>query len=141
MPPHHFVSGASCIKQLASKLQSPHSLFHICKNFVAQNLHLLESLHGFPETIGRELFQEALQVKTFHKNSDYLKIFCEAYENLVLEDLCLREAATLIDKYINYFQCFNNLTKLDLSHCRLGSKHEYLTFIGKMKRYGTVMSV
>ena len=127
------VHGASCVKQLGSSLPSPHSLFQICKNFVAQNLHLLESLHDFPETIGHELFQEALQVNTFHKNSDYLKIFCEAYENLVLKDLCLREATTLINKYMNYFQCFNNLTMLDLSHCRLGNKHEYLTFIGKMK--------
>lgn len=91
-------------------------------------------MQDFPETIGYELFLETLQVKTFHKSSDYLKIFCEAYKEKVLEDLCLREATLLIDEYMMFFQCFDNLAKLDLSHCKLGNKHEYLNFIGKMKR-------
>ena len=80
------------------------------------------------------MFFEAWRVKAFQKNSDYLKIFCEAYKELVLKDLGLSQERTLINTYINYLQCFNNLTELNLSHCKLGSKHEYLTFMGKMKR-------
>ncbi|XP_028412986.1 leucine-rich repeat-containing protein 42-like [Dendronephthya gigantea] len=127
------VHGASCVRQLSENRQSPRSLFQICKNFTTKNLHLLESLDDFPETIGHELFLEALQVESFHKNPAYLKIFCEAYKELVLKDLCLKEETILIDEFLPYFLCFNNLLKLDLSHCRLGNKHEYLNFIGRMK--------
>ena len=125
---------ASCVNEFGGQ-QSPSSLYGICKNFVAKNLHLLESLYDFPEIIGHELFLEALQSQSFHKNSKYLKIFCEAYNDLVLKHLCLRQSSILIEEHLEYFRCFHSLTKLDLSHCRLGDAHEYLNFIGQMKRW------
>lgn len=134
----HSVAGASCVRQLGQNLirdqQSPCALFQICKNFVAKNLHLLESLNDFPDSIGHEIFLEALQLKKLDGKSEMLKIFCDAYKELVLSELCLKESALLINEYLQHFQCFNSLAKLDLSHCRLGNKHEYLTFIGKMER-------
>lgn len=115
--------------------ESPCNLYQICKNFIAKNLHLVESLVDFPDVIGNDLFVEALQIQVFHKKPKYLNIFCVAYRSLVLKHLALRHSTVMINENLKFLQCFNSLTKLDLGHCRLGDSHEYLQWIGKMKRY------
>ncbi|XP_046844313.1 leucine-rich repeat-containing protein 42-like isoform X2 [Xenia sp. Carnegie-2017] len=120
-------------QQIDINTQISCSLFEICKSFVVKNLHLLESLEHFPEIIGFQLFLEAIREKSFHKDSNNLKIFCLAYKDLILKQLSLQESAVLINEYIHYFECFEHLHSLNLSHCRLGDSHQYLTFTGQIK--------
>lgn len=123
----------TCAMKIDSCRESPCNLYQICKNFIAKNLHLVESLVDFPDVIGNDLFVEALQIQVFHKKPKYLNIFCVAYRSLVLKHLALRHSTVMINENLKFLQCFNSLTKLDLGHCRLGDSHEYLQWIGKMK--------
>lgn len=69
------------------------SLFDITLLFVADNIQHVDSLVGFPEQIGDRLFVAAEENRVF-LNPDIsqkaLKLFSDAYGDLVLGSLCLR---------------------------------------------------
>lgn len=69
------------------------SLFDITLLFVADNIHHVDSLVGFPEQIGDRLFAAAEENRAF-SNTDIspkaLQLFSDAYGQMVLGSLCLR---------------------------------------------------
>lgn len=72
---------------------STKSLFDITLLFVADNIHHVDSLVGFPEQIGDKLFAAAEENHVF-LNADIapkaMKVFSDAYGGMVLGSLCLR---------------------------------------------------
>lgn len=69
------------------------SLFDITLLFVADNIHHVDSLVGFPEQIGDKLFAAAEENHVFLNTdvaSKAMKLFSDAYGGMVLGSLCLR---------------------------------------------------
>ncbi|XP_060901254.1 leucine-rich repeat-containing protein 42 isoform X2 [Labrus mixtus] len=103
------------------------SLFDITLLFVADNIHHVDSLVGFPEQIGDRLFTAAEENRVF-LNADIspkaLQLFSDAYGELVLGSLCLRNRFPLLHERMNEIKTFHSLKSLDLFGCRLGDDHE-----------------
>lgn len=69
------------------------SLFDITLLFVVENIHHVDSLVGFPEQIGDKLFVAAEENRVFLNpdiSSKALQLFSDAYGDMVLGSLCLR---------------------------------------------------
>lgn len=69
------------------------SLFDITLLFVADNIQHVDSLVGFPEQIGDRLFAAAEENRAFlnpEVSHKALKLFGDAYGDMVLGSLCLR---------------------------------------------------
>ncbi|XP_072130162.1 leucine-rich repeat-containing protein 42 isoform X3 [Mobula birostris] len=108
---------------------SPKSLFDGVLAFIADNIQHVDSLIGFPEQIAEKLFTAVEARKKFVDPSTSAKalfIFSEAYGNLVLQSLCLRERFMLVSEKLKEIQSFRGLKCLDLSSCKLGDDHELL---------------
>lgn len=103
------------------------SLFDITLLFVADNIQHVDSLVGFPEQIGDRLFAAVEENRTF-LNSDVsskaLQLFSDAYGDLVLSSLCLRNRFPLFHEKMKEIKSFHGLKRLDLFGCRLGDDHE-----------------
>lgn len=69
------------------------SLFDVTLLFVVDNIHHVDSLVGFPEQIGDRLFVAAEENRVFLDpdiSAKALKLFSDAYGEMVLGSLCLR---------------------------------------------------
>lgn len=69
------------------------SLFDIALLFVADNIQHVDSLVDFPEQIGDRLFSAVEQNRIFSNpdvSSKAMQLFNDAYGDLVLRSLCLR---------------------------------------------------
>uniref|UniRef100_A0A8C9YZ47 Leucine-rich repeat-containing protein 42 n=1 Tax=Sander lucioperca TaxID=283035 RepID=A0A8C9YZ47_SANLU len=103
------------------------SLFEITLLFVADNIHHVDSLVGFPEQIGDRLFAAAEENRVF-LNADIspkaLQLFSDAYGEMVLGSLCLRNRFPLLHERLDEIKTFHSLKSLDLFGCRLGDDHE-----------------
>lgn len=69
------------------------SLFDVCLLYIADNVQHIDSLVGFPEQMADILFAAAEEKQKFSKSETGLRalqVFCEAYGDLVLKSLCLR---------------------------------------------------
>lgn len=103
------------------------SLFDITLLFVADNLHHVDSLVGFPEQIGDRLFAAAEENRVF-LNADIspkvLQLFSDAYGEMVLGSICLRNRFPLLHERMDDIKAFHSLKSLDLFGCRLGDDHE-----------------
>ncbi|XP_071766820.2 leucine-rich repeat-containing protein 42 [Centroberyx gerrardi] len=106
---------------------SAKSLFDISLLFIADNIHHVDSLVGFPEQIGDRLFAAAEEKHVF-LNTDIsqraLQLFSDAYGEMVLGSLCLRNRFPLLYERMDEIKTFNGLKSLDLFGCRLGDSHE-----------------
>ncbi|XP_061653583.1 leucine-rich repeat-containing protein 42 [Phyllopteryx taeniolatus] len=106
---------------------SSKSLFDIALLFVAGNVHHVDSLVGFPEQIGDRLFAAAEENRVFLKpdvSPKALRLFCDAYGDIVLGSLCLRNRFPLLSERMADIKTFHSLKRLDLFGCRLGDDHE-----------------
>ncbi|KAM9789808.1 leucine-rich repeat-containing protein 42 [Neosynchiropus ocellatus] len=103
------------------------SLFDITLLFVADNIQHVDSLVGFPEQIGDRLFAAAEENRVF-MNPDVsqkaLQLFNDAYGDMVLGSLCLRNRFPLFHERMEEMKTFHRLKCLDLFGCRLGDDHE-----------------
>ncbi|XP_044074115.1 leucine-rich repeat-containing protein 42 isoform X2 [Siniperca chuatsi] len=103
------------------------SLFDITLLFVADNINHVDSLVGFPEQIGDRLFAAAEENRVF-LNADVspkaLQLFSDAYGEMVLGSLCLRNRFPLLHERMDEIKTFHSLKSLDLFGCRLGDDHE-----------------
>ena len=122
-------TGASCSVAKDGNNFSPQSLFLICLDFVAKNITMVESLAEFPDIVGKELFHKVQENEGFVSNPKNLKLFCEAYGELVLSKLSLSSKHILANNYLEFLQFFTFLTEMDVSHCRLGDTHELLSYM------------
>ena len=127
-----FSTGANCSVNADNNTYNPQLLFRICLDYVAKNISMVESLDGFPDIVGEELFKKVQQNGGFGSDPKNLKLFCEAYGILVLSKLSLTSAHILTSNYLEYLQLFVYLTELDVSQCRLGDSHELLSYIAHL---------
>ncbi|XP_029309927.1 leucine-rich repeat-containing protein 42 isoform X2 [Cottoperca gobio] len=103
------------------------SLFDITLLFVADNINHVDSLVGFPEQIGDRLFAAAEENRVFLNediSSKALQLFNDAYGEMVLGSLCLRNRFPLLHERMDEIKTFHSLKSLDLFGCRLGDDHE-----------------
>ena len=110
----------------------PRSLYLICLDFIAKNISMVESLLGFPAIVSEDLFREVYQEEGFRTSSKDLKLFCDAYDGLVLSKLSLDSEHLLINSHLEYIFLFGFLTELDVSHCRMGDDHELVPHIAHL---------
>ncbi|XP_035278809.1 LOW QUALITY PROTEIN: leucine-rich repeat-containing protein 42 [Anguilla anguilla] len=105
------------------------SLFDISLLFIAENVHYVDSLIGFPEQMAERLFRAA-EAKQKFSDPVYgpraLQVFSEAYGDLVLKSLCLRNRHLLVSEKLEGIKVFHSLQCLDLFGCKLGDNHEIL---------------
>ena len=130
--PFYLFAGASCSVNTDDNIYNPQSLLLICLDYVAKNIPMVESLEGFPDIVGEQLFKKVQENKGFSSNPKNLKLFCEAYGELVLSRLSLTSEHLLTSSYLECLQLFVYLTELDVSHCRLGDTHELLSYISHL---------
>ena len=116
-----------------SKTFNPNSLFLICMDYVAKNVSMVESLEGFPGIIGEQLFHTVHENNGFYSNPRNLKLFSEAYGDLVLSHLSLTSKHILASNYLESLQLFVFVTELDVSHCRLGDSHDILSYMSHLQ--------
>lgn len=95
---------------------------------------MVESLEGFPDIVGEQLFQKVQENDGFGSDPRNMRIFCEAYGELVLSKLSLSSAHVFTSNYLEYLQLFVYLTELDVSHCRLGDTHELLSYVAHLHK-------
>ncbi|XP_027012493.1 leucine-rich repeat-containing protein 42 isoform X2 [Tachysurus fulvidraco] len=98
------------------------SLLDISLLYIADNIEHVESLIGFPEQMADKLFTAAEEKQKFTEPSTSargLQVFSQAYGELVLKSLCLRERCLLLSERMEEIQVFHCLETLDLHGCRL----------------------
>ena len=123
-----------------SEVKGIKKLFHICLNYVARNVHLVDSLVDFPEITGKLLFDEIVKIEIVdlavkdQNVTKTLSLFSHAYGELFMSSLNLQNNPLLINHFTNLLTAFRELTRLDLSHCHLGNGHEILSQIIELKR-------
>lgn len=103
------------------------SLYDISLLFIAENIHHVDSLVGFPEQVGDILFVAVEEKQVFSDPVTApraLQVFNEAYGKMVLSSLCLRNRFPLLSEKLEEIKKFNSLKSLDLFGCRLGDNHE-----------------
>uniref|UniRef100_A0A8C0XDQ8 Leucine-rich repeat-containing protein 42 n=1 Tax=Castor canadensis TaxID=51338 RepID=A0A8C0XDQ8_CASCN len=108
---------------------SAKSLFNLVLGFISDNVDHIDSLIGFPEQIAEKLFSAAEARQKFTQPGAGLRAlqkFTEAYGSLVLCSLCLRNRYLVISQKLEEIKSFRELTRLDLSCCKLGDEHELL---------------
>lgn len=103
------------------------SLYDLSLLFVADNIHHVDSLVGFPEQVGDRLFVKAEEKRVFSDPVTApraLQVFSDAYGEMVLGTLCLRNRFPLLSEKLEEIKSFHSLKSLDLFGCRLGDSHE-----------------
>ncbi|NWI19174.1 LRC42 protein, partial [Crypturellus soui] len=113
---------------------SAKSLFSLVLGYISDNVDRVDSLIGFPEQIAEKLFSAAEARQKFTEPVAGLRAlqkFTEAYGNLVLCSLCLRNRYLVISEKLEEIKSFRELTCLDLSCCKLGDEHELLEHLTK----------
>lgn len=100
-------------------------LLNLCIDFVAENVHLLDSLVGFPEIVGKSLFDAVDQHSKFARltieNFHSFCVFLQAYGSIVLSAINLENCDMFVTRtLIEYPSLFLTVNKLDLSGCKLG---------------------
>ncbi|XP_024129712.1 leucine-rich repeat-containing protein 42 isoform X2 [Oryzias melastigma] len=119
------------------------SLFQITLSFVVDHIHLVESLVGFPEQIGREVFAAAAAGHVFSRpnSAKALRLFADAYGDLLLGSLCLRHRFPLLHERMEEIRAFRCLKSLDLFGCRLGDHHEIFQHVTSLPNSLVQLSV
>lgn len=101
----------------------------LCIRFIASHAELLDSLEGFPEEIGKRLWDALMTLPDKfhgHQGAKILANFAQAYPSLILETCRLCDIVVL-DKYdLQFFALFQFVQELDLSGCKIGSEHDLL---------------
>lgn len=115
------------------------SLYQQCIQYVAQNLHMVDSFYGFPDLVAADIFQEAEECKKFEITSaennslKNLQLFCEIYPDNVLSSLNLSTSYRALNYWLEHILAFSGLHSLDVSDCFLGDEHEILSHIAHLK--------
>ncbi|KAG7321542.1 hypothetical protein KOW79_014400 [Hemibagrus wyckioides] len=111
---------------------TPRPLLDISLQFIAHKIEHVESLTGFPEQMAVRLFTAAEEKQKFMQPSTSargLQVFSQAYGELVLKSLCLRERCLLLSERMDEIRVFHHLETLDLHGCRLGDHHDFFSHL------------
>ncbi|XP_074641575.1 leucine-rich repeat-containing protein 42-like [Tubulanus polymorphus] len=125
----------SCENDLNNVVRSPRKLFQIAMEYVAINVHNVESFEGFPVEVGRQIFRMA-EVKHVFLSIDArsklaMSKFTDTYQELVLSSMNLSRSNVSLCLYEEHFSVFLHLRKLDISYCTLGDDHDFLLHISQ----------
>ncbi|CAL8346479.1 unnamed protein product [Merluccius merluccius] len=124
---------------------SPRSLFDLTLRFVAQNAHRVDSLRHFPEQIGAQLFAAAEEEVCVFSDQETgpraLRVFNDAYGDMVLTSLCLRNRFPLLSERMCEIKTFHSLKCLDLFGCRLGDSHEIFQHLTNSPLTGSLVKL
>lgn len=126
---------------------NPLPLYDIALNFICEKSSDIESLCGFPELLGEEIFTQCLISGKFSNTSyaaaaNLLKLFSTAYGNSLLSKLSLRDSLVAINEYEALLKpCLTHLTSLDLSENAIGGDHFILQEIGGLLKYVAVFDI
>ncbi|KAG2461841.1 LRC42 protein, partial [Polypterus senegalus] len=104
-------------------------LFDISLAFIAEHVQHIDSLIGFPEQVAKKLFFAVEERQKFvdpNVATKALYLFNEAYGELMLKSLCLRNGYLLLSEKLQEIKSFQGLSCLDLSSCKLGDDHDFL---------------
>ncbi|XP_028667068.2 leucine-rich repeat-containing protein 42 isoform X3 [Erpetoichthys calabaricus] len=104
-------------------------LFDISLAFIAEHVQHIDSLIGFPEQVAKKLFFAVEERQKFVDPNVATKALClfnEAYGELMLKSLCLRNGYLLLSEKLQEIKSFQGLSCLDLSCCKLGDDHDFL---------------
>ena len=116
---------------------APHSLMDICIKFIALHINFIDSLIGFPEIVGKKLFDKAVQEKQFLQFNPTsihgLKLFSDAYGSELLSCLNADSCYLSINELLSYSFVFVYLESLNLASCKLGDDHEVLQHMDQLK--------
>lgn len=127
-----------CGEPPSSVVENPTTLFQTCIEYIARNIHMVESLCGFPDIVAFKIFQFAKRLGKFSsvttQSLSAMGLFCEAYESDILSCLTLRNGHLGIADYYDHLCLFTHLVELDIGECGLGDDHELLQHIGQLNR-------
>lgn len=118
---------------------SPSSLFNIILDFLAQNVPEIDSLCGFPSTVGQLIFERIVEKKYFlcedvQRRTSMASKFSKAYPDLVLVALSLSNQLLIINEFLEPLMKFTEwIVELDLSFNHLGDNHEFMNHICCLK--------
>ncbi|KAG8181552.1 hypothetical protein JTE90_017304 [Oedothorax gibbosus] len=108
----------------------PKPLFETTLDFVSANVEFIDCLIGFPEDIGKQIFNRFLTINEnallpSNKQVTIIRKFVNAYKILVLESINLSEKLILLNEYFDSFVLlFSHISELCLCSCFLGDNHE-----------------
>jgi hypothetical protein len=113
------------------------NLFSMCLRFVADNLHLVDSLEGFPSLVGEVLFSECVKCDKFNAKKDSfssveagLVLFAKSYPESLIEKLSLANKKLALNS-LKTVLSLCNIQSLNLSGCSLMSLETNLADILK----------
>lgn len=114
------------------------SLLTICINFVAENIHLVDTFAGLPDIIGEKIFKAAEHHGKFdiQEKESYsaMETFTNVYEEYVLSEFNSCKQHLGLNYCFEHICLFTDLQKLDVSECGLGEDHDYIKLIAKMEK-------
>jgi hypothetical protein len=118
------------------KIQHPSSLFEICTDYVAVNVHLVESFVAFPDDVGKKIFSTCESKKVFDvldsRSIGAMTLFAEAYCDTVLSSMNLTGCHRVLGMHLEQFVIFQHLAKVDLTSCKLGDDHDILSYLSAL---------
>ena len=113
-----------------STTRTPRKLFDISLDFVAANITLVDSLAGFPEVVGRQLFDAAHLLHKLCPRA--LELFCDAYGDNILHSVNLTEHRLAVGELLNCNALFSGLSELDVGGCNIGDDSEILPIVANL---------
>ena len=113
-------------------------LFHICLQYVANNVCLVESFVNFPEDIGKQIFDSVdaagkFDLETTGASLRALSLFTNAYTE-VLMAVSIEGEHLMLANCLEHFMLFAHLRALNVGSCGLGDEHELLRHVSTIER-------
>lgn len=106
------------------------SLFDLCIRYVSMNMNLADSLVGFPEVIGKQIFDACIEYGQMEEDSPVtahaIRLFGDAYGGLFMDSLQCHNLHMISEFGECMVALAMGVTHLDLSDCLLGNGSEFL---------------
>ncbi|XP_009860129.2 leucine-rich repeat-containing protein 42-like [Ciona intestinalis] len=115
-----------------------YTLKELCLAYVVNNIHRVDSLHGLPALIGKEIFDACMEAGYFNTDEygnwrTVLDVFVDAYAEEVLQRLNLQSKWMFLASCLDCIVPYTHIQYIDLSHCRIGNSHEILCHLGTLQ--------
>nr|XP_009860129.1 leucine-rich repeat-containing protein 42-like [Ciona intestinalis] len=115
-----------------------YTLKELCLAYVVNNIHNVDSLHGLPALIGKEIFDGCMEAGYFNTDEygnwrKVLDVFVDAYAEEVLQRLNLQSKWMFLASCLDCIVPYTYIQYIDLSHCRIGNSHEILCHLGTLQ--------
>ena len=124
------------------------TLFDMCLDIIEKHITCVESLIGFPDIIGKQIFHACEKSGHFKARNEEssthslraISLFASAYPCEILYSLNIEGEHLMLANYFEHIREFSQITKLDVSSCGLGDDHELLYHITNLQRFVPLLS-